>query len=52
MRIFYAADTTPNAAFRSNLWRLNLCVPLGDLGHEVVEFDSDLREIFRNLDPS
>ena len=52
MRIFHASDTTPNAAFESNLWRLNLCEPLVDLGHEVVEFDYDLRPIFRNLDPS
>ena len=52
MRIFYAADTTPNAAFHSNLWRLNLCTPLMDMGHDVVEFDYDLREVFQNLDPA
>ena len=51
MRIFYAADTTPNAAFHSNLWRWNLCTPLMDMGHEVVEFDFDLRPVFLNLDP-
>lgn len=52
MRIFYASDTTPNAAFQSNLWRNNLYLPLVDLGHEVVEFQYDLRETFRHLDPA
>ena len=52
MRIFYAADTTPNAYFESNLWRNNLYAPLVDLGHDVVEFDYDLRKIFQNLDPA
>ena len=52
MRIFYAADTTPNAALESNLWRENLCAPLIDMGHEIVEFRYDLRDIFRNLDPA
>ena len=51
MRIFYASDTTPNSAFQSNLWRNNLYLPLVDLGHEVIEFEYDLRETFRNLDP-
>ncbi|MHB8170331.1 MAG: CgeB family protein [Thermincolia bacterium] len=52
MRIFYASDTTPNAAFQSNLWRNNLYLPLVDLGHEVIEFQYDLRETFQNLDPT
>jgi spore maturation protein CgeB len=52
MRIFYASDVTPNAAFQSNLWRNNLYLPLVDLGHNVVEFQYDLQETFRNLDPS
>jgi spore maturation protein CgeB len=52
LRIFYASDTTPNAYFESNLWRNNLYLPLVDLGHEVLEFDYDLREVFKNLDPS
>jgi len=51
MRIFYASDTTPNAAFQSNLWRNNLYLPLVDLGHDVVELQYDLRETFQNLDP-
>lgn len=51
MRIFYASDTTPNAAFQSNLWRNNLYLPLVDMGHDVVEFQYDLRETFQNLDP-
>jgi spore maturation protein CgeB len=52
MRIFYASDTTPNSAFRSNLWRNNLYLPLMDLGHDVVEFQYDLRQTFQNLDPA
>lgn len=50
MRIFYASDTTPNAAFESNLWRNNLYLPLVDLGHDVIEFDYDLRPTFQHLD--
>jgi len=49
MRIFYASDTTPNSAFQSNLWRNNLYMPLVDLGHDVVEFQYDLRKTFRNV---
>ena len=52
MRIFYAADTSPNAYFQSNIWRNNLYEPLVDMGHDIVEFDYDLRETFRNLDPT
>lgn len=52
MRIFYASDTTPNPDFNSNLWRNNLYLPLVDMGHEVIEFDYDLRETFQNLDPA
>lgn len=50
MRIFYASDTTPNAFVTSNLWRNNLLLPLRDLGHDVVEFDYDLRVTFQHLD--
>src|SRR3954464_11661462 len=53
LRIFYASDTTPNTWFanvRSNIWRNNLYLPLVDLGHEVVEFQYDLTQTFRNLD--
>jgi spore maturation protein CgeB len=49
MRIFYASDTTPNSAFQSNIWRINLLLPLIDLGHDVIEFDYDLSETFRHL---
>jgi spore maturation protein CgeB len=52
MRIFYASDTTPNAAFNSNLWRNNLYLPLVDLGHNVVEFRYDLRKTSQNVDPA
>jgi spore maturation protein CgeB len=51
MRIFYASDTSPNPTFQSNLWRNNLYQPLVDLGHDVVEFQYDMRKIFLNLDP-
>ncbi|MDX6403394.1 MAG: hypothetical protein QOH70_849 [Blastocatellia bacterium] len=51
MRIFYASDSTPNPFFQSDLWRNNLYLPLVDLGHDVVEFDYDLRETFQNLSP-
>jgi spore maturation protein CgeB len=49
MRIFYAADKTPNAHFKSNIWRNNLYLSLIDLGHDVVEFDYELKKIFQNL---
>lgn len=52
MRIFYASETSPNAEFQSNLWRNNLYLSLVDLGHEVVEFDYDLRETYQHLHPS
>ena len=52
MRIFHASNASPNATFESSLWRHNLCTPLIDMGHDVVEFDYDLREVFLNLDPS
>jgi len=52
LRIFYAADTSPNASFASNMWRNNLCLPLIDLGHDVVEFAYDLRETFLHVDTS
>jgi spore maturation protein CgeB len=55
LRIFYASDTTPNAWFksvRSNIWRNNLLLPLRDLGHDVVEFDYDLTQTFRYLNPA
>src|ERR1041385_2231648 len=53
LRIFYASDTTPNvwfASIRSNIWRNNLYGALVDLGHDVVEFEYDLTQTFRNLD--
>jgi len=49
MRIFYASDSTPNPLIKSELWRNNLYLPLVDLGHEVIEFQYDLRETFQNL---
>ncbi len=53
MRIFYAADNTPNARIpTSRLWYDNLYRPLVDLGHDVVMFDYDLSEHQKNLDPA
>lgn len=53
MRIFYAADHTPNALIPSSrLWTANLYMPLVDLGHEVIAFDYDLSEHQKNLDPA
>jgi len=52
MRIFYASATTPNAHMQSDLWRSNLYLALRDLGHDLVEFEYDLRETFRKLDSS
>ena len=54
MRIFYAANNTPNSNFNmnSNVWRDNLYLTLTDLGHDVVEFNYDLKETFRKSDKS
>lgn len=51
MRVFYASDDTPNPSFQSNIWRNNLYLPLLDLGHDVVEFQYDLRSVFEHFDP-
>jgi len=51
MRIFYAADSSPNPDFASQLWRANLHDSLVSLGHEVIEFQYDLSSTFRHLDP-
>jgi spore maturation protein CgeB len=52
MRIFYAADATPNPSLPSRIWTRNLYYPLLDLGHEVVVFDYDYGDTFRHLDPA
>lgn len=52
MRIFYAVANSPNGHFKSNLWRKNLRESLVRLGHEIVDFDYDLDETFRKLDPA
>ena len=52
MRIFYAADSSPNPDFASRLWRANLHDSLVSIGHEVIEFQYDMAETFRHLDPS
>jgi len=52
MRIFYAADSSPNPDFASQLWRANLHDSLVSMGHEVIEFHYDMGETFWHLDPS
>jgi len=52
MRIYYAADPSPNPELRSTIWRKNLFEGLVQLGHEVVESSIDWRPIFRHLDPA
>jgi spore maturation protein CgeB len=52
MRIFYAAANSPNPYCASTLWRRNLHDSLAAMGHEIVEFDFDLAETYRNLDPA
>jgi spore maturation protein CgeB len=52
MRIFYAADSSPNPDFPSQIWRANLHDSLVALGHEVIEFEYDLGATFRHLDPA
>jgi spore maturation protein CgeB len=53
MRIFYAAQTTPNEhdLLESRIWYNNLFLPLRDLGHEVISFDYNLSDSYKYLDP-
>ncbi|HSQ49871.1 MAG TPA: glycosyltransferase [Nitrospiraceae bacterium] len=53
MRIFYCAQSTPNetALPHSRLWHVNLCLPLQDIGHELIAFDRDYLHAAYNLDP-
>ena len=53
MRIFYCAQGSPNetALAHSKLWYVNLCLPLQDLGHEVIQFDHHYLHAAYNLDP-
>lgn len=50
MRIFYATNSSPDAAFHSDIWRQNLYSSLVSQGHDVVEFGYDLYETFLNVD--
>ena len=52
MRIFYAVANSPNSRLGSTLWRQNLRGSLAKLGHKIIDFDYDLDETFRFLDPS
>jgi spore maturation protein CgeB len=49
MRIFYAADSTPNGKIKSNVWDINLRQTLVELGHNVIQFKYDLTKTFQNL---
>jgi len=51
--IFYASDTTPNTAFsfQSNVWRNNLYLSLVELGHDVIEFQYNLKKTFQYINP-
>lgn len=52
MRIFYAVPGTAHQTClpNSNLWHVNLYLPLIDLGHEVVVFDFDYADFNLHLD--
>jgi spore maturation protein CgeB len=54
MRIFYAVPGTAHQTClpQSNLWHVNLYMPLRDLGHEIVIFDYDFSEANLHLDPA
>lgn len=54
MRIFYAVPRTAHQTClpNSNLWHVNLYLPLIDLGHEVVVFDFDYADFNLHLDPT
>lgn len=52
MKIFYAADATPNPELLSQIWTYNLYYPLLDLGHEVTIFNYPYGDTFRHLDPA
>jgi spore maturation protein CgeB len=52
IRVFYAADASPNQYVASNAWRSNLHGTLVAMGHDVVEFDYDLAATMRHLDPA
>lgn len=53
MRIFYSAQSSPNetALPSSRLWYVNLCLPLKDLGHDIIPFETDYLHAAYDLDP-
>jgi spore maturation protein CgeB len=53
MRIFYSAQSTPNetALPHSRLWYVNLCLPLKDLGHDIIPFETEYLHAGYDLDP-
>jgi len=51
MRVFLAVGHSPNQALpASRIWHINLCLPLRDLGHEVIEFDYHLEPMCAHAD--
>jgi len=54
MRIFYAVMHSPNLSDlpNSDIWHKNLCLPLIELGHEVIEFTYDMRSLLIHADPA
>ena len=54
LRIFYAADHTPNGFSlpTSQIWYCNLYLPLVDLGHDVIPFRYDLTPHLKHADPA
>jgi spore maturation protein CgeB len=52
VRVFYAVCASPNPDVASQGWRSNLYGSLVAMGHEVIEFDYDLDETARHLDPA
>lgn len=51
LRIFYAAGAKPNGSLSaSEVWHHNLCLPLRDLGHQVIPLDYDLEPHYGNAD--
>jgi len=53
MRIFFCAQSTPNesALPSSRLWYVNLCLPLKDLGHDIIPFETEYLHAAYDLDP-
>lgn len=53
MRIFYSVPPSPNVhgLTQSRIWEINLYRPLVDLGHDVIPYEPDLRDMWNNIRP-